>query len=777
MYIGKIGSNLLPKFYHANTNAPHEPIRKENGYVWTWGNIFDCSVDIVYTLDKNYYIGAVEIKINGAGEISLLVDRTKVEVKDTAKPVHVNLCGKEIIIRVKGNFKDICFSGAEFFGFYPDDTEPFVLPKPKKLEYTNKRVKIGALCASDSDGMFAVDFITDSLNERYEAIPDGDGIELCFSISHSYDTERYSITINDTEATVTAGSRLALLWGACRIIDLWDGGTLPLISIDDHPDVPMRGFHMGLPRVDRKDFVKKLARYVLLPFGYNHVILEFNGDMRYDRHPEITEKWIESEKLYQEGKGPRVMHADIGAEGTALEKSDVRELVEMFDSYGIEVIPEVQTLAHIEYITNAYPEFAELGKYMKTASKDDLENIPHTHVPDHCYCPHNEKCMAIVRDIIDEVVEVVKPKRYVHIGHDEVYHLGLCPECSKKGAPRVYVEHVSHLHDYLAEKGLGTMLWSDMFHTNMYYTGDHFDLVKRELPKDLVLLDFTWYFHLGTDIEDFLLPEGYKIMMGNLYSSHYPRYASRIKKDGMIGGEVSTWTAVSEEKFASNGKFFDLPYMSEMLWNAYSYDERNRASYTALIGQIIIPELRDLMHGRYDLYLASDLDSAEVIGSFNSCTDRIPDELSYLGLTEPKEALAVSGKFDRLIFEHATLNPAPRICWQELYSVGEYTVHYEDGECVSVPVKSAGGILHINSHYGLPMPDNYYRHQGYVGTWFADPTYEYRTSEGKPVLLLGQVWDNPYPDKTIASISYTPDEKDYAILISAGVLGVKKQID
>ena len=49
----------------------------------------------------------------------------------------------------------------------------------------------------------------------------------------------------------------------------------------------------------------------------------------------------------------------------------------------------------------------------------------------------------------------------------------------------------------------------------------------------------------------------------------------------------------------------------------------------------------------------------------------------------------------------------------------------------------------------------------------------YLTAEGKPVLLLGQVWDNPRPDVAIASISYTADKKDYAVLLSAGVLGVK----
>ena len=530
---------------------------------------------------------------------------------------------------------------------------------------------------------------------------------------------------------------------------------------------------MGLPTVDNIDFVKKFIRYVLLPYGYNHVIIEFNGAMRFDRHPEISEKWVESEQRYREGKGARVMHADIGAEGTLLEKAQVREILEVFEGFGIEVIPEIQTLAHIEYITNAYPEFAELGSFMKIATPDQLKWVKHPQVPDHCYCPHNKRCMAIVYDIIDEILEVVKPKRYVHIGHDEAYHLGLCPECSKKGAPRVYIEHVTELYNYMAERGLKTMLWSDMFHTKMYYTGDNFDIVKRELPKDLVLLDFTWYFHLDWDIEDSLLPEGYKIVMGNFYSSHYPRFSSRIAKDGMIGGQVSTWTAVSEKKFGEHGKFFDLPFSSEMLWNAYSYDENNRASLTALIGQCIIPEMRDLLHGRYDLYLATDTDSSEIVGTFPGSSERVPEELSYLGLTEPKGEMTVGSKLDRLIFEHATLNPAPRICWQDLTPVGAYTVTYEDGEAISVPVLSAAGILYVNSHYGTPMPDNYYRHQGYVGTWFADPTHEYYTAEGKPVLLLGQVWDNPRPDVAIASISYTADKKDYAVLLSAGVLGVK----
>ena len=793
MYIGKLGSIPSPKFYYANTEIPFEPIINNNGkYTWPSGKIFDSMVDTVYSLDNEYFIGSVDLLgLAGESDVAILIDGVKVAVKDKSKSVAVNLVGSDIRVRLRGNLQDLSFGGITLFGFDPEDDEPFLLPRPKKASIGAEYVKIGVVSAEGEDAKLAMEFLLDSLDERYETLPAGKGVALSLGISDEYEKESYTVSVTKDGASIKAGSKLSLLWGACRVIELWYDGALPILEIEDKPDVPMRGFHMGLPTKDKIDFVKRLARYVLLPFGYNHVILEFNGDMRYDSHPEITEKWLESERLYREGKGNRVMHADIGAEGTALEKDDVRELVGEFRKYGIEVIPEVQSLSHIEYITNAHPEFAELGKYFADKRDTDISGlsaesyvpevkeaneagIHHAAIYDHCYCPSEEGCMQIIRDIIDEVVDVVKPERYVHIGHDEVYHIGLCPECRKKGGPRVYIEHVKALHDHISKKGLKTMLWSDMFHTDMYYTGEDYACVREELPKDLMLLDFTWYYHFDKDIEDFLLPYGYEIMMGNLYSSHYPRFASRIRKEGMVGGEVSTWTGVCEDLFALNGKFFDLPYTGEMLWNAYTYDERDRISLNALIGQLVIPELRDLMHGRYDLYLSTDIDEADAVGFFNGSSERVPDELAYLDLVEPEEKIKVGKKYDRLIFAHATLNPAPRICWQPLVPVGKYTVAYKDGETVDIPVDYAGGILHTGSIFGLPMPQHYYRHQGYVGTWFADPVYEYRTPEGEPILLLGQIWDNPHPEKKIASISYTPNENDSAILLSAGVLGIRK---
>ena len=102
MYIGAINGNVTPEFYLANTAVAYPPEKDSGGYVWRWGNLFDCAIDIKYTLDKDYYIGSVDLGISGAGEVTVIVDGVKVAVRDSSKPVHVNLSGKEVIIRARG---------------------------------------------------------------------------------------------------------------------------------------------------------------------------------------------------------------------------------------------------------------------------------------------------------------------------------------------------------------------------------------------------------------------------------------------------------------------------------------------------------------------------------------------------------------------------------------------------------------------------------------------------------------------------------------------------
>ena len=132
----------------------------------------------------------------------------------------------------------------------------------------------------------------------------------------------------------------------------------------------------------------------------------------------------------------------------------------------------------------------------------------------------------------------------------------------------------------------------------------------------------------------------------------------------------------------------------------------------------------------------------------------------------------VKGTCRRLIFSHTTLWNLPRIAWAALPKIGAYTVRYADGETVEVPVEYNGNILVWNRRYAQPLPQQYYRHQGYVGTWWIDPVFQGKTADGGDVLVTGFVWENPRPEAEIAEVCYHAAASDAAIAVLAAVESV-----
>jgi len=293
------------------------------------------------------------------------------------------------------------------------------------------------------------------------------------------------------------------------------------------------------------------------------------------------------------------------------------------------------------------------------------------------------------------------------------------------------------------------------------------------IPKDIIMLDFIWYFNFDRDIEDNLLSKGFKVAAGNLYSSHYPRFNSRIKKDGMVGGEVSMWLIADEEILAENGKLWDVMYLSEMLWNTDAYDERNRRSYTEAIAKFVQPCTRDKIRGEYH---PNGYDEYDI--NFSGESAFIP---SALRAAAPN-AIIANGEFsqpnecyDRIAFTHASLHKSEKISWKKNLLMGEYKITYEDGSDFSVPIRYANQVMQYNIPYAEPKPHQYYRHFGYVGTWFSDPAYHSKADDGSDVVLLKLTVDNPYPQKNITKIEYKREECDYCTLVLAKVTGLKKR--
>ncbi|HBN83866.1 MAG TPA: hypothetical protein DDZ89_08475, partial [Clostridiales bacterium] len=406
--------------------------------------------------------------------------------------------------------------------------------------------------------------------------------------------EGYILHADKLTVYLTGADKNGLIYGVETVLSFLENGFIPVCRINDFPRMQFRGFHTGLPAREEIPFFKRFIKYVLAPMGYNTIFLEFAGGMRFDRHPKITEMWMEGNQKAKKGEWPAFPHGSMVAGGSVLEKSEVTDIVAYARSYGLEVIPEVQSLSHVQYITVAYPEIAEIAEETKAKTKYDLnkEDIPPSEFYAHSYCAAQEKSYEIIYDIIDEIVEVVKPVEYVHMGHDEVYQIGICPVCKDKDPADLLAKHINRMHKYLADKNLKMMMWGDMLHdVTRYKTPPAID----KIPKDIVMLDFIWYFHFDKDLEDRLLNHGFKVIMGNMYSSHYPRYESRILKDGMIGAQVSTWCRFDEYTLGYMGKIYDVLYSANMMWND-TYQSDARLIYDKILVDMI-PKLRSKIHG------------------------------------------------------------------------------------------------------------------------------------------------------------------------------------
>ncbi len=217
---------------------------------------------------------------------------------------------------------------------------------------------------------------------------------------------------------------------------------------------PLRGVHFYLPGRAQIPFFKRVLTW-LAGLGYNTLFLEVGGGMRYDRHPAINAAW---ERFCAEATafpgGPAGLqgsqpfpkdstHTELGS-GSYLEKAEVADVVSFARALGIDVIPEVQTFSHSYYLCGAYPEITE---------RDD-DPWPDT------YCPSHPRTYEIVFDVLQEVIDVCTP-RIIHIGHDELYHIGLCPRCRDKSGAELLGYDVRRIHDFLAARGVRTSLWGD----------------------------------------------------------------------------------------------------------------------------------------------------------------------------------------------------------------------------------------------------------------------------------------------------------------------------
>ena len=728
-------------------------------------DLLDNAVDILLCFGRKCFIDSISFVQDKDSAIS------KIQVfsveRQTWKPVarHLPESGKNIttqeitlsvgveaeslVLRVMGAYQHMVLGKLDVFGAI--GLEEALYPIPQRLKRTGKVFReITGIEVGEGTEFAAQNFVEKYQDLFGREIPQGKG-NIYLSINPEMEYEAYTVSITETEVRLRGGSSRAMLYATEKLLQLCTADGIVTAEIEDKPFLAMRGVHFGLPNRKNIEFLKRMVKYVFMPMGYNMVIIEIAGGMEYKRHPEINAMWEEKGRLFKEGKGPYPPHYGIAGCGDILNHEEVRDLCDWFRKYGLEVVPEVQTFGHTEYITMSHPEMAEIVEV------DNDENVD-LYVNDaklgqdfyHSMCPNHPDYYQLTFDIIDEVIEVFQPERYVHIGHDEIEEVGKCPICKKIGAAKVYAQEVTALHDHLKELGYGTMMWSDMLDEPGYDTLSAIHMI----PKDIICLSFTWYFHLDTteNCESRLIENGFHYMIGNFYSSHFPRFTERRNGEGLVGAQVSTWVACNEMTWGYEGKMYDFVYSANMLWSK-RHVERMRNTYDRLVSRNIA-RIREYI--REDTFVRYEKEPL----SFEKKSEHVPYELGdfYAGAAAADNncnvTVKVEKKVDRLSFLHATDIAEKRAPWQGLQKMGSYMVTYDDGmECV-IGIFYGANICVYNRKYALPLESSLYRHEGYIGTYAAEP-WRHKGKDGEDCVLYEYTWNNPHPEKKIDKIELT----------------------
>ncbi len=493
-------------------------------------------------------------------------------------------------------------------------------------------------------------------------VPDSakEAVTAVFGVPYKALEDSFIVDTRESAVRVCADNLRGLIYGAYALVqdaaESADGKSVGKGLIWDLPRCPFRGLKVYMPAPDDLDSFYRTVD-LLMSLRYNTLIIEVGGAMEYKRHPEINSAWIDyckemnrypdranevQNKTYPWAKNS--IHFENGG-GLWLTQDTVRGLVQYCRDRGMEVIPECPTLSHADYLLMPHPELAE-------RDNDAWPDV---------YCPSNPDSYKLVFDVLEEVIQVFRPK-IMHIGHDEYYSIGICPRCRGKRAEEIYAGDLTKIHDWLAARGIRTMFWAEKVLDAIGLNGHHYggselrhrnpdgtvEIVRPATWKsiDLIPLDVIahhWYWSIAEYFDDEFNKRGIELWYGNFDPVHFLDWNRRLAQ-GAKGGSPSHWSSLEDATLQRNHVFLSLFLGTLMFWDE-TYDD-----------------------ARFPEYIDAVFEEM-----YRTCNKKT--------LSGPHFLIEHTSTIER---PYQYLSSVPMQVERD--TVGRYEIEYEDGEVLSVPL-------------------------------------------------------------------------------------------
>lgn len=197
-------------------------------------------------------------------------------------------------------------------------------------------------------------------------------------------------------------------------------------------------------------------------------------------------------------------------------QQELKAIDDYADQFGIEVVPCIQTLAHLATVLqwNAFAPLRDTGDILLAGS---------------------EKTYEFIEEMIRAASAPFRSKR-IHIGMDEAHQLGLGRYLRLHGYRRrfdIMNEHLRRVLQITDKYGLRPMMWSDMYFRLASKTGEYYDLeavvpdeVIQDMPKNVQLVYWDYYHDDPGFYEEFI--------------QRHRRFGS----DPVFAGGVWTWVGM-----------------------------------------------------------------------------------------------------------------------------------------------------------------------------------------------------------------------------------------
>ncbi|HBN83258.1 MAG TPA: beta-N-acetylhexosaminidase, partial [Clostridiales bacterium] len=552
-------------------------------------------------------------------------------------------------------------------------------------------------------------------------------LSLDLNVTYTYGKEAFCIyTVND-EINICADSVPGKIYAAYSLLQqsyAYNGKINKGIMYAE-PQCKFRGLKVYMPAPDDLDSFYKTVD-MLLYYRYNKIIIEVGGAMEYKRHPEINEAWItycedmgqypdranEVQHMFAWDKNS--IHFENGG-GKYLTQETVRELVGYCKRRGMEVIPEVPSLSHADYLLMPHPELAE------------RQNDPYPDV----YCPSNPESYNLLFDVMDEVIDVFDPS-VVHIGHDEYYSIGICDRCKGKDGAEIYAGDIQKIVDYLKERNIRTMLWSEKLinaigKAGQPYGGSEYRYrsldgqvtIRRPatyrsidmVPRDIIA--HHWYWGIREGFDDEYLKRGIELVYGNFSPHRFLDWNRRLQARAQ-GGSPSHWSSLCEDTLQRNGVLLELVYGAYLFWCS-NYNEE---MYESLLKQSF-----------YELYMYKNRDMLKK---------------SHFEITHTTD----------LNRKYVYISSLPM--QKEKDTVGNYLITYEDGSVLEIPIVYGLNISNRERSWTRSLGSQTDAYQ--TDSLLIETSYTTLPLQIDKSTYFKFVVANPYPDKKI--ISFTVQKKD-----------------